>query len=143
MLSIKQRSWVALMLTAFLLDGCGGQTSDRDVNSREHRMVGVLNIGAHEGEEFQECPLEEPWRCFASASPPCAFQASDNAGHQVRAALEGAGILSEGAGTFGVVLLGTRVSNVGAGHLGAYDCEITAHSIQDIREVSALPPSRG
>jgi len=143
MWNVRDRSWAALILGVTLLVGCDRQAQSHDKTQAqppERWMIGVLSIGAHEGESFQECQLDEPWYCFESETPPCAFRASDETRRQVSAAMKRAGIPYDGGGTFGVVLFGTRANAGGAGHMSAYDCEITAVTVKSIREVLSEPP---
>ena len=129
-------------ITIFLAAICPQISSCTESTPQQNArpMVGVLSIGNHEGESFQECSLDEPWYCFRSEEPPCAFNALDEARSIVGAALEKAGIATVGSGDFGVELTGFKVDTKGSGHMGAYSCEITAISIQSIREVEFHPP---
>ena len=103
-------------------------------------MVGVLSLGASEGQSFRECPLKEPWHCFLSKAPECNFVASGKAVEPIEVAVRKAGLEVRGAGTFGAELIGVRINGKNFGHLDAYNCEVTAYQVRSMRQVPSLPP---
>lgn len=139
------RGCVAISLVStVMLSACDERSSSRQspmaAAAGGRLMVGVLTLGAREGQSFQECPLDEPWNCSRSDAPECNFRSDGRASAVVGAAVAKAGLAGEGFGTFGVRLIGVRVEGAGYGHMSAYRCEVVAHDVRSIAEVPSVPP---
>lgn len=134
-------SWVAITL---VLAGCDDWRALHPPSitkvGDERLIVGVLTLGAHEGQSFQECPLGEPWNCFKSTAPPCDFRSVGKATSAIRAAIEKAGIEGHGFITFGIQFIGVTAEGSEFGPMGEYPCEVVAHDVRSIEEVPSDPP---
>ena len=137
--SKKVRRLGLLGACASLLTGCQWQ---QPTAPPLEIMVGVLTLGAREGQSFHECQLQEPWNCFRSAEPECNFVAVDKVATRLRSIFAEAGVEHQGFATFGIKFVGTRVSGASFGHMGMYPCEVTAHELRSIEEVPSQPPDR-
>lgn len=114
------------------------QAGDQSQRSDERKITGVLTLYT-EGESFRQCPLREPWNCFKAKGPECGFDATPEARTLINTEITKAGATQKYA-TFGIVMIGTRLDGVHAGHLSGYSCEFRAHSVLHVKEVASSPP---
>lgn len=114
------------------------QAGDQSQRSDEREITGVLTLYT-EGESFQQCPLREPWNCFKAKGPECGFDATPEARTLINTEITKSGATQKYA-TFGIVMIGTRLDGVHAGHLSGYSCEFHARSVLHVKEVASAPP---
>ena len=114
------------------------QAGDQSQRSDEREITGVLTLYT-EGETFRQCPLREPWNCFKAKGPECGFDATPEARTLINTEITKSGATQKYA-TFGIVMIGTRLDGVHAGHLSGYSCEFHARSVLDVKEVASAPP---
>jgi hypothetical protein len=114
------------------------QASDPPRRGEGRRITGVLTLYT-EGESFRECPLKEPWNCFAARGLECGSGATPAASAKINAVITKVGA-TQGFATFGIVMLGTRIDGIKAGHQDGYACQYHARSVLKVKEVPSRPP---